>query len=82
MAGKKQDNLGMNILLSQIAQTKEDVRQLEGINKAVEASDAATAPIVRMRRNLISGGFTSDEAFAIVITILQNAYGQHAEEFD
>ena len=82
MAGKKQDNLGMNILLSQIAQAQDDVKQLEGINKAVEASDAVTAPIVRMRRNLISGGFTSDEAFAIIITILQNAYGQYVEEFD
>ena len=70
----KKDTDELNVLLSEINKTRKEVSDLEEKRNSVDNIVESVYPIIRMRQELIRGGFESDQAFAIILTMLQNAF--------
>ena len=70
----KKDTDELNVLLSEINKTRKEVSDLEEKRNSVDNIVESVYPIIRMRQELIQGGFESDQAFAIILTMLQNAF--------
>jgi len=71
---KKDTDEQLNVLLSEINKTQKEVSDLEEKRNSVDNIVESVRPIIRMRQELIQGGFESDQAFAIILTMLQNAF--------
>lgn len=70
----KKDTDELNVLLSEINKTQKEVSDLEEKRNSVDNIVESVRPIIRMRQELIQGGFENDQAFAIILTMLQNAF--------